>query len=74
MGKTFKIKAKVVPADSKKKELSDRYAKTFRYASSNTKVATVDINGKIIAKKMGTCYIYVYAKNGYAKKIKVTVK
>ena len=64
----------VVLVDAKKKQLSDSHAKQFRYASSNTKVATVNANGKITAKKKGTCYIYVYAKNGYAKKIKVTVK
>ena len=74
VGKTSTIKAKVVLVDAKKKQLSDSHAKQFRYASSNTKVATVNANGKITAKKKGTCYIYVYAKNGYAKKIKVTVK
>ena len=29
---------------------------------------------QIIHSGTGTCDIYVYAKNGYAKKIKVTVK
>lgn len=69
--KTATIKAKIVLVD---KQLSDSHAPEFRYASSNTKVATVDKNGKITAVKKGTCYIYVYAKNGYAKKVKVTVK
>ena len=72
--KTATIKAKIVLVDKKKKQLSDSHAPEFRYASSNTKVATVDKNGKITAVKKGTCYIYVYAKNGYAKKIKVVVK
>ena len=72
--KTATIKAKIVLVDKKKKQLSDSHAPEFRYASGNTKVATVDKNGKITAVKKGTCYIYVYAKNGYAKKIKVTVK
>jgi uncharacterized repeat protein (TIGR02543 family) len=72
--KTATIKAKIVLVDKKKKQLSDSHAPEFRYASSNTKVATVDKNGKITAVKKGTCYIYVYAKNGYAKKVKVTVK
>ena len=71
---TARIKAKVVLADKKKKQLSDSHAPEFRYASSNTKVATVNKSGKITAVKKGTCYIYVYAKNGYAKKVKVTVK
>ena len=71
---TVKIKAKVVLVDGKKKQISDSHAPEFRYASGNTKVATVDENGKITAVKKGTCYVYVYAKNGYAKKIKVTVR
>ncbi|MBR1741845.1 MAG: fibronectin type III domain-containing protein, partial [Lachnospiraceae bacterium] len=74
VNKTATIKAKIVLVDKKKKQLSDSHAPEFRYASSNTKVATVDKNGKITAVKKGTCYIYVYAKNGYAKKVKVTVK
>ena len=74
VGKNSKIKAKVVLVDSAKKQLSDSHTKEFRYASSNKKVAAVDKNGKITAKAKGTCYIYVYAKNGYAKKVTVTVK
>ena len=74
VGKTYKIKASVVLVDSKKKMLSDKHAATFRYASSDKKIATVDKNGKVTAKKVGTCYIWVYAKNGYAKKVKITVK
>lgn len=74
VNKTATIKAKIVLVDKKKKQLSDSHAPEFRYASSNTKVATVNKNGKITAVKKGTCYIYVYAKNGYAKKVKVTVK
>ena len=45
-----------------------------KVTSSNKKVASVDKNGKITAKAKGTCYIYVYARNGYAKKVTVTVK
>ena len=74
VGKTYKIKASVVLVDSKKKMLSDKHAVTFRYASSDKKIATVDKNGKVIAKKVGTCYIWIYAKNGNAKKVKITVK
>ena len=74
VNKTATVKAEIVLEDKKKKQLSDSHAPEFRYASSNTKVATVDKNGKIKAVGKGTCYIYVYAKNGYAKKIKVTVK
>ena len=57
-----------------KKMLSDSHAPTIRYESSNKKIAAVNKNGKVTAKKKGTCYIWVYAKNGYAKKIKVTVQ
>ena len=74
VGKTDKIKAKTVLVDKTKKQLSDAHAKEFRYASSNKKIATVDKNGKIKGVKAGTTTIYVYARNGYAKKIKVTVK
>ena len=74
VNKTDTVKAKIVLVDKKKKQLPDSHAPEFRYASSNTKVATVDKNGKIKAVGKGTCYIYVYAKNGYAKKIKITVK
>ena len=72
-GKTTKIKAKAVLVDKKKKPLPDSYAPMFRYASGNRNVATVDKNGTIKATGQGTCFIYVYAKNGYAKKVKVTV-
>jgi|GEM_PF-2526262 len=73
-GKTWRIKATVVLADSSKKMLPESHAATFRYASSNKKIATVNKNGKVKAKKKGTCYIWIYAKNGCAKKIKVTVQ
>ena len=74
MDKTFKIKAKVTLVDKTKKSLSDKHAPMFRYASTNKAVATVDKNGKVTAVGKGTCYIWVYAKNGYGKKVKITVK
>ena len=73
-GKTAKIKATAVLVDPARKMLSDSHAPTFRYASSNKKIATVNKNGKVTARKKGTCYVWVYAKNGYAKKVKITVK
>ena len=73
-GKTWKVKASVVLVDPSKKMLSDKHAPTFRYASSNKKIAAVNKSGKVTAKKKGTCVIYVYAKNGYAKKVRITVK
>lgn len=72
--KTAKIKAKVTLKNSKKKLLPKSHAAKLRYKSSNTKIATVDKNGKITGKSKGTCYIYVYTVNGLMKKAKITVK
>ena len=74
VGSTAKIKAKTVLVDKKKKKLSNAHEKEFRYASSDTSIATVDKNGKIKGIKAGTCNIYVYARNGLAKKVSVSVK
>ena len=74
VGMTSKIKAKTVLMDKKKKQLSNAHAQEFRYATSSKKVAAVSKKGKITAVGKGTCTIYVYARNGYAKKIKVKVK
>ena len=74
VGKSRKIKAKLVLVDPKKKMLSKKHAPKFRYATSDSKVATVSKKGKVIARGKGQCYIWVYAKNGYARKTKVTVK
>ncbi|MBR6223127.1 MAG: Ig-like domain-containing protein [Lachnospiraceae bacterium] len=71
---TSVIKAQTILVAPKKKQIADTYATEFRYASSNNKVATVDKTGKITAVKKGTCIIYVYSRNGYTKKINVTVK
>ena len=54
--------------------LGDSHAPTFRYVSTNEKVATVNENGKIKAEGKGTATIYIYAKNGLAKKVKVRVE
>ncbi len=68
---TFKLKAKAVPQS---KKIKVKVHRKLSYESSNTKIAKVNKNGKITAKKKGTCYIYIYAQNGIFKKIKVTVK
>lgn len=73
-GGTAVIKASTVLVSKGKKQLTDAHAKEFRYASTNQEVATVSAKGKITAVGKGTCIIYVYARNGYAKKIKVKVK
>lgn len=70
--KTATIKAKYT-VYKKNKKLYSR-VKTFRYISSNTKIAQVTAKGKIKAVKAGTCTVYVLAPNGVRKAIKVTVK
>lgn len=73
-GGTAAIKAGTVLVSRNKKKLSNEHAKEFRYATTNHKIATVSKKGKIKAVGRGSCSIYVYARNGYAKRIKVKVK
>lgn len=73
-GGTAAIKAGTVLVSRNKKKLSDEHAKEFRYATTNSRIATVSKKGKIKAVGKGSCSIYVYARNGYAKRIKVKVK
>ena len=47
---------------------------TITWKSSNKKVATVDKNGKVTAKKKGTCTITATTSNGKKAKCKITVK
>ena len=74
VGKTVKVRAKTVLVEKGKKQLSNAHAAEFRYASSDKNIATVNKNGKIKGVAKGTCTIYVYSRNGYAKKVSVTVK
>ncbi len=74
VGERSKIKAVSVLVDPKKSILGEEHAKEFRFASSDRKIASVSRNGSIKAKAKGTCYVYVYAVNGYAKRVKVTVE
>ena len=69
-GKTFNLKAKSLAKKGTKVSIH----RVIKYESTNTKIATVNAKGKITAKKKGVCYVYAYAQNGLAKKIKVTVK
>lgn len=73
-GGTAVIKAGTILVSRNKKKLSNEHAKEFRYATTNNKIATVSKKGKIKAVGKGSCSIYVYARNGYAKRIKVKVK
>ena len=68
-GKKVKIKAKLL----KKGKIATHIAK-LRYESSNVKIAAVDKNGYLKAKKKGIVKIYVYTQNGLCKTIKVKVK
>ncbi len=74
VGKKVKIKAKTILVNKKKKQLSNKHAKEFRYATTDKQIATVSKSGKIKGVKKGTCTVYVYARNGMAKKVTVTVK
>lgn len=74
VGKTAKIKASTVLVDKNKKQLTNAHTTEFRYATSDKNVATVSKKGKIKAVGKGKCTIYVYARNGHAKKVTVTVK
>ena len=73
VGETSKISAKTVLVSSRKKA-AKAPVKEFRYGTTDPKVATVDVSGNITAVGAGTCYIWVYARNGNAQKVKVTVK
>ena len=52
----------------------EKHIALISYESSNTSIATVNNEGKIVAVGKGTCYVYAYAQNGVYKKIKITVK
>lgn len=66
VGKTVKLSVTLKP-----KNVTD---KTITWKSSNKKVTTVDKNGKVTAKKKGTCTITAITSNGKKAKCKITVK
>ena len=57
-----------------KKDKKIRSHRGLAYESTKPSVAAVTKKGKIKAKSKGTCKIFVYAQNGVAKVIRVTVK
>lgn len=67
--KTTTIKTKITKTGKKLKT----YQK-LRYVSSNPKVAAVSKSGKVTAKGVGDCVIFIYAQNGISAKVKVHVK
>lgn len=73
-GKSSQIKVRTSLVDSKKKQIPSSHVKKLRFKTSDKSIATVDAKGKITARKPGSCNIYVYAPNGLAKTIKVTVE
>ena len=73
-GKTATIKGSTIKVNKARKQLSNAHAKELRFTTSDPTIATVTSAGKIKAVGKGKCTIYVYARNGYAKKVKVTVK
>jgi hypothetical protein len=72
-GSSTKIKASVKMEKGKRKALPEKYTAKLRYRSDNPNVASVDKKGTVTAVNPGTCTVYVYAKNGLAKKVAVTV-
>ena len=73
IGKTYKIKGNKIKKYKKSRKVL-KHEKTYRFKSSNTKVATVSAKGVIKGKSKGTCKVHVIANNGVEKIIKVTVK
>ena len=74
VGKSAKVKASVKMESGKKIALDDAHCAKLRYKTTNKKIATVDKNGNVTGVAAGTCEVYVYSKNGLAKKCTVTVK
>ena len=64
-GKSVKVSITAAPSDASNK---------VTWKSSNTRIAKVDKNGKITAKKAGTATITATAKDGSKKKVSFKVK
>lgn len=73
-GASVTLQPRVVLQDPRKLQLTAAHTREFHYLSSNRKVATVTKGGKVKAKGAGSCTIYVFAKDGCKRKIKITVK
>lgn len=65
-GETYKVNASVYPANATNK--------TIEYSSSDERVATVDSEGNITAKKQGYVYIYAKTADGPSAYVYVTVR
>ncbi len=73
-GNTSRIRASVIKQNRNKRLLPEGHGPKLSYVSSNKSVANVSRNGKITAKRKGTCTIYVRALNGQSEKITVKVR
>ena len=71
-GKTFRLKCQLTSENRKKKLLS--HPSSYRYYTTDSKIATVSQNGVIRAKAKGSCSIYILASNGVYKRVTVKVK
>ncbi len=64
VGSSYQIVATILPSDATNKKLA--------YSSSNTALATVDANGKVLLKKAGTVIITATATDGSNKSASCT--
>ena len=65
IGKSYTLRGTISP--------SDVFDSKLTWTTSNTKIATVDKNGKVVAKAAGSCNINVRTANGKTATCKVTV-
>ena len=72
-GTTYKIKGNKIKTYKKGRRVLNHEA-TYRYRSSNTRIATVSSKGMIKGESKGACSVHVIANNGVETIIKVTVK
>lgn len=68
-----KGKAKTLKPSYKETKPIKIHVSKFRFHSDNPKIATVSAKGKVKGKATGSCTIYVYAQNGFYKKVRVKV-
>lgn len=69
----YQIESTAVLEEKGKKVL--RHVSEYRYFSTDPDIVKVNrTTGKFVARKKGSCYIYVVANNGVYKRIKITVK
>ncbi|MGN0470379.1 MAG: Ig domain-containing protein, partial [Acutalibacteraceae bacterium] len=66
VGDSATLKATIAPSNATNK--------SYSFSSSNNSVATVNSNGTVVAKKVGSCTITVKSSNGKTAKCSVTVK